>query len=239
MTPETRVGICHRNRLFGECLASSLSSQLNVVCSVIPSIAFTAEARQNVDTEQVFELLVLDVSLPEDLSSRIAATVRQFQPACKLLLLIAEPAVSRIVELARWESDGCLFEEVTLAEINDAIKCVISGKSFYSPEIVNAMFAQVSKAERDSHWNLKIADCELTSREREILELIAYEKYSNKQIARQLNLSLYTVKNHVHNIIETLGVADRHEAVELAQQKKIVSMNRTPSAYSRAKPIPR
>lgn len=52
----------------------------------------------------------------------------------------------------------------------------------------------------------------LTPRERQILLLIRDEDLGNKQIARRLHLSLYTVKNHVHNIIKKLGAADRREA---------------------------
>lgn len=59
----------------------------------------------------------------------------------------------------------------------------------------------------------------LTEREREILLLICTEDLGNKQIAKRLHLSLYTVKNHIHNIIEKLGVADRHEAARMMEHR--------------------
>ena len=53
----------------------------------------------------------------------------------------------------------------------------------------------------------------LTVREREILRIIAVEQLGNKQIARRLHVSLYTVKNHVHSIMKKLDVRERGEAV--------------------------
>jgi len=62
----------------------------------------------------------------------------------------------------------------------------------------------------------------LTAREHEVIELLA-KRNSNKQIARELCLSLYTVKNHVHNILEKLNVESRLEAVDVARQENWLS----------------
>src|SRR5260370_6247620 len=70
----------------------------------------------------------------------------------------------------------------------------------------------------------QVVTCDLTAREIEVMQLIAWERLGNRQIARRLNVSVYTVKNHVHNIIEKLGVCDRFEAAQLAQKKQWLSL---------------
>jgi len=65
----------------------------------------------------------------------------------------------------------------------------------------------------------RVERVELTPRELEIVHLIA-ERLSNKEIAKRLCVSLYTVKNHVHNIVEKLQVKNRFEAVEYAHQRR-------------------
>jgi two-component system nitrate/nitrite response regulator NarL len=65
-------------------------------------------------------------------------------------------------------------------------------------------------------------DGHLTMREGEILRMIAYQNLSNKQIARELRLSIYTVKNHVHSIIEKLGTEDRMAAARHAVRRGLL-----------------
>lgn len=64
----------------------------------------------------------------------------------------------------------------------------------------------------------RAADSPLTERETEILRLVA-GNLANKQIARSCCLSLYTVKNHVHAILEKLHAASRREAVSKARRR--------------------
>ncbi|MEI8384203.1 MAG: response regulator transcription factor [Planctomycetota bacterium] len=135
-----------------------------------------------------------------------------------------------MVELAQFVGDGCLYEEVPLINVSAAIETVLSGQSFCSPELANALMAQIGRRGHLASWSQHVDDVQLTSREREVLELIAWENLGNKQIARRLEVSLYTVKNHVHNILEKLGVADRHDAVHHARQRKLLVGDRSGSS---------
>ena len=80
------------------------------------------------------------------------------------------------------------------------------------------MFGWLAESAAEAYRRDRSRPSELTPREVEVLRLIE-EHLSNKQIARRLSLSLYTVKNHVHNIVEKLKVCDRHEAVEYAGRR--------------------
>jgi DNA-binding NarL/FixJ family response regulator len=72
---------------------------------------------------------------------------------------------------------------------------------------------------REDNRNGAVSAATLTRREIEVVRLIG-EHLSNKQIAKQLSVSLYTVKNHVHNIVDKLKVSGRYEAVDYARKRR-------------------
>lgn len=225
---QPHIGLCHRNSLFSECLGAAINSSGLVRCSVFSPEILTASI-DSLGKVVTIELILLDVSLNDELADRVAREIHRFHPDCKLLLMVAAPAIDRMLDMAKFGGQGCLYEEAPLAIVRTAIETVLAGRPFCSPELANALMAQMGQVDRNSTWSKHLDDVQLTAREREVLELIAWENLGNKQIARRLSVSLYTVKNHVHNIIEKLGVADRHEAVQFAKKRKLLLNDRTDS----------
>ena len=229
------IGICHRNPLFSECLATSLLGKGDLGCRLVqPDLPVPITT-----SDTPLELLLLDVSLANEMADHVAAVVRIQSPGCRLLLLVADSAVDSMVELARFGSHGYLFEEVSLASVIAAIETVLAGRPFCSPELANALMAHIGRIDRGNPWIQHVDDAQLTSREQEVLELIAWENLGNKQIARRLGVSLYTIKNHVHDIIEKLGVHDRHEAVQHARRRKLLLTENSDAHESTPARLPR
>ena len=94
------------------------------------------------------------------------------------------------------------------------------------------MFARLAELSRERARSERVEALELTPREMEILQLIA-EGLSNRSIAERLSLSVYTVKNHVHHILEKLHVQDRREAVEHAYARHWLRPQRVAVHYRR------
>jgi DNA-binding NarL/FixJ family response regulator len=113
---------------------------------------------------------------------------------------------------------GCVLEESSLQELREAIEKVAAGETYCSHGLVHAVFHRMNQAAKESYRRGRDEAPSLTPREREIVRLIS-EHLSNKQIAKRLSVSLYTVKNHVHNLVEKLKVAGRYEAVDFARKK--------------------
>jgi DNA-binding NarL/FixJ family response regulator len=84
------------------------------------------------------------------------------------------------------------------------------------------MMENLIEVRREARWRKRSQVVELTEREREILQWIA-DGLSNKEVARKLSLSLYTVKNHVSNIISKLKATDRKDAVRRALDAQALS----------------
>ena len=99
------------------------------------------------------------------------------------------------------------------------------GETFCSPQIAYSIFSRVAELARKRHDRLIPEFGNVTLREIEILQLVS-EGLSNKQIAQRLSLSLYTVKNHVHNVLEKLQARNRLEAVNYALDKGLLRKTR-------------
>ena len=94
----------------------------------------------------------------------------------------------------------------SLDELADVLRVAARGEALCSPQMIAALLRRVATLAREN-----TATSALTGRELEVMALID-EGLSNKQIARRLSIELPTVKNHVHHILEKLGVQGRYEA---------------------------
>jgi DNA-binding NarL/FixJ family response regulator len=222
MMRAVRLGIIHRNRLFRECLASVLSEddrfQVTDLDHRDPDYLKGIE-------EQGLGMVLIDLNLPEQLAVGLTQQIRQCAARVKVILLAQTQALlshgaaeDLLVECLAAGAHGCVLEQSSLQELQTAIQKVIAGERFYSPEIIPSMCYRLAESVRASSWRERVKSLELTPRELQVVSLIA-DGLSNKQIARRLSLSLYTVKNHVHNVVEKLQVESRFKAVEYARQR--------------------
>ena len=114
---------------------------------------------------------------------------------------------------------GYLLKDVSLDQLVDAIKAVAAGGTLVKPAVTQRLLSGLSHLE-NKFAALDVPD-HLTERETEILRLMS-AGYSNKEIARALDVAEGTVKNHVTNILSKLGVRDRTRAVLKAFELKLV-----------------
>ncbi len=114
---------------------------------------------------------------------------------------------------------GYLLKDVSLDQLVDAIKAVAAGGTLVKPAVTQRLLSGLSHLE-NKFAALDVPD-QLTERETEILRLMS-AGYSNKEIARALDVAEGTVKNHVSNILSKLGVRDRTRAVLKAFELKLV-----------------
>jgi DNA-binding NarL/FixJ family response regulator len=165
------------------------------------------------------QVVLIDLSLPHELAVHLTEEIHQRFEAVKIVLLTREGCHDHLVECIEAGAHGCILEEASLDELRAAIERVLRGEMFCSPEIAHSMFQRLAEAAHESRWQERSQSAALTSRELEVLHLVA-DRLANKEIAKRLSLSLHTVKNHVHNIVEKLCVEDRFEAVEYARKQR-------------------
>lgn len=225
MHDNLRVLVFHRNCLFRDCLARFLKLDRGYRATGVDHLN-SDDAK--VLLEDTADVLLIDLNLPDNMAVDLARAVREDGLDCKVIILVPEEH-DRLVECIAAGVHGCVLEQSSLDELRSAIAKVRSGETFCSPDIVATMFAEFARiASFSAPRPPEPKERRLTVREQEVIGLIAKRK-SNKEIAAALCVSLFTVKNHVHNILEKLNVESRQEAAEIARrQSQFMPIPKTP-----------
>ena len=165
------------------------------------AVRLTVESRADV--------VIMDLSMPE--VDGVAATreLASRVPSCRVLVLTSFSDQARVSDALRAGADGYLLKHAEPEDILDGIREVVRGGSPLDP-VVARILVNVSRT--------RLAPAELvTAREREVLVLVE-GGLNNRQIARRLDITERTVKSHLHNIFQRLGVTHRTEAALWAQR---------------------
>ncbi|QDV26842.1 response regulator transcription factor [Aureliella helgolandensis] len=215
-----QVLVFHRNGLFRDCLVNYIKTARDDEAIAIDHAQIAQIGEELFNSADV---VLLDLNLPGVLPTEIIGRVQTSSSPAKIIVLVPDDHGS-LAECLACGVHGCVLERASLDELNLAIDRVLEGSGFCSGDFAATMFAEFSRIAQSPAWQVPtaISACRLTGREQEVIGLLAKAK-SNKQIAKELSVSLYTVKNHVHNILEKLSVETRMEAVELARQENWVS----------------
>jgi DNA-binding NarL/FixJ family response regulator len=160
------------------------------------------------------DVVVMDVAMPElngiEATRRLASSV----PHARVVALSMHKDSVYVREILRAGARGYLLKDSGAADLVAAIHAVASGESYLSPAVSNAVLDDYRR-----HATNPI-DL-LTSREREVLQLLAEGK-TNKEIAGVLNLSVYTVEAHRGRIMEKLNLHSIGELVLFAVRNGLI-----------------
>lgn len=198
---------------------------LRMLLETQPGFSVVAEAADGLAAvEQAIavrpDVVVLDIAMPRlggtDAAERIAAQV----PSAAIVILSMHSDEGYVLRALKAGAKGYLLKDSAEGDLIDAIRAVSDGKAFFSPEVSRMLVEDYVREmkTRGAHDSYEL----LTSREREILHLLAEGK-SNKDIASLLNLSPYTVETHRRNIQEKLNLHSLAELILYAVRKGVIS----------------
>jgi len=161
-------------------------------------------------------LVILDIMLPNLNGSEVLRRLKSKNQKINILIFSAASSNSMVNRLLKCGVTGYIEKDAGLEELEKAIALVADGRSYFSPRVVEAMRElMVSGGQDDSLESL-------TSREREIVQLIA-ESYSNKEIAAKLGMSVRTADTHRTNIMKKLDLHDVAALTRWAIANKLVN----------------
>ena len=155
------------------------------------------------------DVMLLDLRMPTMSGIDLLNLLKTMENSPLVLILSSYEYEEEIYRAVKAGARGYLSKNAPRTEIAAAIETVVRGGKYF-PENIAALIAE--REERSS----------LSAREIEILEMVS-KGLTNKEIARGLQISQYTVRNHINHISAKLDVADRTEAVTLALQQGIIS----------------
>lgn len=221
MAAKDRLSIYHQNRLYGECLRLAVGASDQIDITIMDALYADALGPPR---QEGTDLLLLDASLPDMMAFRFVQALRTNNRAVRTIWLVPSASPELIENCLQAGADGCVFDDDSLPDVLEAIQNVRAGRNYCSPKVAHRLFTTRNGGiGQPPHWITCSRDFPLTRREVEVLRLIAYRNLSNKQIASELGISRYTVKNHLHNIIEKLSVEDRQMAVRHAVSKGLLN----------------
>jgi DNA-binding NarL/FixJ family response regulator len=153
-------------------------------------------------------VVLVDLGLRGESGVRIVATLAREMPRVRVIGMGLIPTQRDIIEFVEAGAAGFILKDATIEEILETIRSVAFGTRVLPPPLAESLFTRVTEqAVRAGNKSL-VSGVRMTKREREIIILIA-EGMSNKDMSQRLNLSTYTVKSHVHNILEKLALHSR------------------------------
>jgi DNA-binding NarL/FixJ family response regulator len=178
------------------------------------------------NTEQQPDVILMDIQMP--VMDGVAATQQICQqfPDLKILMLTTFDDAASIAEAMRCGAKGYVLKDTPSKELAEIIRSIDRGYTQFSPGILEKMLTvmqpQTAVASVPTSTEITSTDLELppgftelTSREREVLCLIAAGR-SNKEIAEQLCVTEGTARNHISRILSRLNLRDRTQAAIVA-----------------------
>jgi NarL family two-component system response regulator LiaR len=211
MNPETKIRIMIVDD------HAVVRSGLGAFLSAVPDLELIGEAENG---EQAVvrakalkpDVILMDLMMPGMDGVSATRAIKECNPAIQIIALTSFQEDELVQNAIKAGAIGYLMKNVSVRELEAAIRSARSGKMILSPEAAQALVRATQQA----------AETEtLTSREQEILKLMV-EGLNNAEIADRIVVSLSTVKYHISNILMKLGVENRVAAVTMAIQKKMI-----------------
>jgi NarL family two-component system response regulator LiaR len=186
-----------------------------------PSIQIVGEAEDCQDavrkaTSLQPDVILMDLVMPHGDGIEAIAEIKRHNPDLKIVVLTTFGDESRVGAAMEAGANGYLLKDADGGALLQAVHAVRQGDMPIHPLVAQYIVRNFAKR------NGTNGNKSLTEREKEILQLVS-QGLSNKAIAQILSLSAGTVKVHVSNILEKLGVSNRTEASVLALQMGLIS----------------
>jgi DNA-binding NarL/FixJ family response regulator/class 3 adenylate cyclase len=204
-----------------------LRSGFRVILEAEADITVIGEApdgRTAVDivTRRRPDVVLMDIRMPE-LDGLQAAERILTDPALDtaVLMLTTFDRDQYVYEALRIGASGFLLKDTPADRLLDAVRVAAAGDALLAPSITRRLIEQFTHAARPAASTLPAAVAELTSRELDVLRLVA-RGLSNAEIANELTLGENTIRTHVAHLLNKLGLRDRVQAVVLAYETRLI-----------------
>ena len=205
-----RVALVEDQRLVRQALGALLARE--------PGIEVVGEAANGRDAIALAQakrpdVMLLDISLPEIDGIEVARTLRRLMPELKIIALSIHNEQRFVQEMLAAGAIGYVDKSSAYEELVRAVRAVMQGQIYLSPEVTRSALAPVTAVHKAS----------ISQREREVLALLAAGKRS-REIAGHLHLSTATVEVHRRNIMRKLGLRTVAELTHYAIREGLVSL---------------
>lgn len=185
-------------------------------------VGVAADAMKGIDLAREHEpdIVMLDLLMPGMSGLEVVGSIIKASPKSRVVLLTASESAEDVLAAVKAGASGYLTKDTPLPRLVAAMNDVIEGGAAVSPAMGGKLFSALRDLLR--HQGASAGRrTELTGRELEILTLVG-EGQTSREIADQLYISENTVRNHVRNILDKLGLKSRFEAANWAYREGLI-----------------
>ncbi len=208
-----RVYLVAENRLLRETLVRLFQKRSGI--SVVAESRYCDTTAQQVAKRECDALLLDSLTTPQAID--LVEDLSEEAPQTKVILFAMDEDGDCFLRGVRLGIRGYLLKDASSAEVIAAVQAVLRGEAVCPPTLCALLFEFVAK---EFSRRAGVADPQactsfgLTYRQRQLMALVA-QGLTNKEIAASLNLSEFTVKNHIHRIMKQVDADTRYEAVDM------------------------
>ncbi len=167
-------------------------------------------------------ILLLDLSFPELTGLEALRELNEQGLQTRTLILTAAIDREQVVQALQLGARGIVLKHSALPLLIKSIRCVLEGQYWIGQEGVSDLIQALRQVSPSHRPAAAVRDFGLTSREKEVIALIV-AGYTNKDLARKLNISEHTAKHHLTNVFDKLGVSNRLELVLFAVDHQLTN----------------
>jgi DNA-binding NarL/FixJ family response regulator len=202
-----RLLLIEDNHLLRDGIFSILKTHKDIVV-----VAASGDGKNSLPKIQKLKpnVVLLDLGLRSQNSLHVVETLKKEFPLAKIIVMDLAPVQADILQYVKAGANGFILKDASLNDFLITIRTVFEGSTVLPPLLVDSLFSQiVDNAVREGKSKLKDS-VRMTKRERGVIGLLG-EGMSNREIGQKIRISTYTVKSHIHNIMEKLALHTRLE----------------------------
>ena len=200
-----RILLIEDNRILREGITAMLNKQRDIIVAAASDGRNDALTKARVAKPHV---VLMDLGLDSQNSLDVVVSLKKEISGIKIIGMGLAPTQSDMLEFVQAGANGFILKNAAMEDVIKTIRTVAGGETVLPTVMTGSLFSQVTEhALLHGRKDLK-RDIRMTQREKEIIALIV-EGMSNKQIAEKLNIATFTVKSHVHNILDKLALQSR------------------------------
>jgi DNA-binding NarL/FixJ family response regulator len=166
------------------------------------------------------DIVLLDLGLRNQNSLQVVKLTKQHFPSTKIIVMDLIPLQADVFEFVQAGVSGFILKDANVSDFFKTIRSVYQGTQVLPPHLTGSLFSQiVEHAINGFKPSIIDESVRMTKREKQVIELIS-DGFTNKEIAQKLHISTYTVKSHVHNILEKLALSTRVQIAKHAHNSE-------------------
>jgi DNA-binding NarL/FixJ family response regulator len=167
------------------------------------------------------QVVLMDFRLPDGTGADATERIRREHPEVAVLFLSADASDDSMIRAVDAGACGYVSKAASAEELTTAIRRAGDGEFLLPATTMSRLLARQREARRTEAERERLNE-ELTSREREVLDMMA-AGLDNYDIAEQLGIGYGTVRSHVRGVLEKLGARSRLQAVALARENGLIA----------------